>query len=124
MIPEGRKEDKKEKYRKPNKEIQYKENDKLKTKKKEQDEEENKANVYKNQHETDEDYKDINHLTIWDLPTNINKKELEFICRRFQKAQIVEIKRSKYKALAIVQVEKTNGKEIPQAIPVNNDKLV
>ena len=41
-----------------------------------------------------------------------------------KKAQIVRIKRSKYKALAIVQVEETNEKDIPWAIPVANNKLV
>jgi len=52
-------------------------------------------------------------LTIWDLPTDINKKELEYICRRFKKAHIVKVKKSKYKALAVVQVDKTDEKDIP-----------
>jgi hypothetical protein len=53
------------------------------------------------------------YITIWDLPTNINRRELEYICRRFKNAQIIRIKRSKYKALAIVQIEESKREDIP-----------
>jgi len=54
----------------------------------------------------------------------MNKKELEYMCRRMKRVQIVRIKRSKYKALAVIQVEKTDEEDVPWAIPVDNNKLV
>jgi hypothetical protein len=46
------------------------------------------------------------------------------MCRRMKGVQIVRIKRSKYKALAVIQVERTNEEDVPWAIPVDNNKLV
>ena len=44
--------------------------------------------------------------------------------QKFKKARIVRIKRSKFKALAVVQIGKADEKDVPWAIPVNNNKLV
>ena len=82
-----------------------------------------RTRMKEDQYKTHEKFDNRNHLTIWDLPTDINKKELEYICRKFEKAQIVRIKMSKYKALAVVQVERTD-KNTSWAIPVDNNKLV
>src|ERR1043165_2071980 len=46
------------------------------------------------------------------------------MCKRFKKANIVRIKRSKYKALAIIQMEKSREESLPWSIPVDNNKLV
>ena len=46
------------------------------------------------------------------------------MCRRFKKAHIVRIKRSKYKSLAIVQVEESEEGNTPWSIPVDKNKLV
>jgi len=62
---------------------------------------------------TKENFGNKSYITIWDLPTNINKREIEYICRRFKEAHIVEIKKSKYKALAIVQIGSTDRRNIP-----------
>jgi hypothetical protein len=65
-----------------------------------------------------------NYLTIWDLPANINRTELEFICRKIKKANIVRIKRSKYKALAVIKTDKYEDKDIPWSLPIDDNKLV
>jgi hypothetical protein len=83
----------------------------------------NKSKTNENQHEANEELENTSYITIWDLPTGINKRELEYICRRFRKVHIVRIKKSKYKALAVVKIERTY-EDIPWAIPVNNNKLV
>ena len=79
--------------------------------------------MIEDQHETNREAENENYLTIWDLPSDINKKELEYICRRFKKAQIIRIKRSRHRALAVIQVEEIY-EDIPWSIPVNNNKLV
>ncbi|CAG8646886.1 2956_t:CDS:2, partial [Paraglomus occultum] len=58
----------------------------------------NEAKINEDCCETEVKSDNKDYLTIWDLPTNINKKELEYICRRFKETHI--------------------------AIPVNNNKLV
>jgi len=72
----------------------------------------------------DEKSKGFNYITIWDLPADINKREIEYMCKRFKKANIVRIKRSKYKALAIIQTEELREESLPWSIPVGNNKLV
>src|ERR1043165_1312260 len=124
MIAEEKSEEMKGKQRKYNEEYLRKRNDTSKTREKDYEWEGNKAKKNQDCHKTDVVSDIKNYLTIWDLPTNINKKEQEYICRRFKDAHIVRIKRSKFKALAVVQIEKTNEEDIPWAIPVNNNKLV
>jgi len=124
MILEEEGKDKKEKQRKHDERYHKEKSDILKAKETNYRERENRIEMKENRYNTDKDFETENYLTIWDLPADINKKELEYICRRMKKAQIVRIKRSKYKALAIVQVEETNEKDIPWAIPVANNKLV
>ena len=42
-------------------------------------------------------------LTIWDLPVDVTEKEIKYICRNIKEIQIVRIKRSSNKALAVVK---------------------
>jgi hypothetical protein len=95
-------------------------------KKKEHEEQENRKESTEDQIDTKEEEKMQKHkyITIWDLPADINRKEIEYMCRRFKKAHITRIKRSKYKSLAIIQIEETKEDNIPWSIPVNNNKLV
>src|ERR1043166_6970332 len=44
--------------------------------------------------------------------------------KRFKKTNIIRIKRSKYKALAIIQTEELREKSLLWSIPVGNNKLV
>jgi hypothetical protein len=66
----------------------------------------------------------MTYLTIWDLPANINKREVEYICRRIKDVQIVCIKRFKYKALAVIQTQGIEEEDIPWSLPADNNKLV
>jgi hypothetical protein len=62
-------------------------------------------------------------LTIWDLPTNINEAELKYMCRSIKDVRVTKIKRSQYKALAVIEAGYMEEKNIPWAIPVGNSKL-
>ncbi|CAG8785999.1 19802_t:CDS:2, partial [Racocetra persica] len=99
------------KQRKYNEEYLRERNNASENKEKEYEEEKNKAKIVKDCHETDKRSDNRKYLTIWDLSTNINKKELEYICRKFKEAQIVRIKRSKFKTFAVV----TKGEEDHEA---------
>jgi hypothetical protein len=122
MIPEE-KEGSMKKQTQHSEKYQKRSNSKMRTKEEKQKWKENETKTNENQYEINEESENKNYLTIWDLPTNINKKEIEYICRRFRKAYIVRIKRSKYKALAVVKTEETH-EDTPWAIPVNSNKLV
>jgi hypothetical protein len=107
IIPEEEKEDQKRIQNKHLEEYQIKRNKVSKAEEKKTESRENKNKTIEDQHEINKEAENGNYLTIWDLPADINKKELEYICRRFRKAQIIKIKRSKHRALAIIQVEET-----------------
>src|SRR6185436_18731668 len=62
-------------------------------------------------------------LMIWDLPVNINIEEIYYLCRSIRGAKIDRIKRSKYKALAVIQTEKLEENNIPWALPIGTHKL-
>jgi hypothetical protein len=64
-----------------------------------------------------------NYLTIWDLPADINTEEVEYMCRSIKDAKISQIKRSKYKALAVIQVKNLSKESIPWALPIGVHKL-
>jgi hypothetical protein len=72
---------------------------------------------------TEENVKTGNYLTIWDLPPNINIEEVEHMCRNIKDAKIERIKRSKYKALAIVYTKNLREENIPWALPIGTHKL-
>src|SRR6185295_5242325 len=124
MIPEENEEKRKEKEKKCEEEhlkerniiLQYEKRRHERKRKEEMREESQKKSM--------EESKDPKYLTIWNLPANINRKEIEYMCRRFKEAHIVRIKRSKYKSLAIVQVEKSEEGNISWSIPVDKNKLV
>src|SRR6185436_3501783 len=65
----------------------------------------NKREPTKKEYEDDKKSNNMIELTIWDLPANINKREVEYMCRRIKDVQIVCIKRFKYKALAVIQTQ-------------------
>ena len=62
-------------------------------------------------------------LTIWDLPANINTEEVEHMCRSIKGACIKYIKRSKYKALAVIKTRKIEERSIPWSLPIGIHKL-
>ena len=64
-----------------------------------------------------------NYLTIWDLLVNINIEEVEHMCKNIKNAKVDRIKRSKYKALAIIYAEGIKEENIPWALPVGTHKL-
>jgi len=53
-----------------------------------------------------------NCFTIWDLPVNINAEKIRHMCKNFKKVQIKRIKKSKHKALAVVQADQLINKNI------------
>jgi hypothetical protein len=123
MIPEEDKERRKTEQKTYNNEYQNRKDKTTEHKKKSHRKEE----IQEKEENTDseeEEARNTKHITIWDLPADINKKELEYICRRFKNAQITEVKRSKYKALAIIQVEESGKRSTPWSIPVDNHKLI
>jgi len=63
------------------------------------------------------------YLTIWDLPANINTKEVDHMCRSIKGAQIKYIKRSKYKALAVIKAKEIEEGRIPWSLPIGTNKL-
>jgi hypothetical protein len=63
------------------------------------------------------------YLTIWDLPANINTKEVDHMCRSIKGAQIKYIKRSKYKALAVIKAKEIEEGRIPWSLPIETNKL-
>src|SRR6185295_8748181 len=69
-------------------------------------------------------FNNMTDLTIWDLPANINRREVEYICRRIKNVRIVCIKRFKYKALAVIQAQDIEEEDIPWSLPADNNKLV
>src|ERR1043165_927600 len=101
MIPEEEKEEKKREQKKYDKEYQERRNNMLRSEERRPEWKEKESRTKEDQYRANEKSDNRNYLTIWDLPTDINKKELEYICRKIEKAQIVRIKRSKYKALAV-----------------------
>ena len=52
--------------------------------------------------QTDEEVEINSYLTIWDLLADINTEEVEYMCKSIKSAKISWIKRSKYKALAVI----------------------
>ena len=62
-------------------------------------------------------------LTIWNLPSNINEKEIRYMCRSFKDTNIMRVKRSSYKALAVIEVSLDQEKDISWALPLGNNKL-
>jgi hypothetical protein len=62
-------------------------------------------------------------LTIWDLPVNIKYEEIEYMCRSLGNIHIVKVKRSKFKALAVIEVTSFNNEYTPWSLPLNNNKL-
>ena len=46
---------------------------------------------------------DLNYVTIWDLPTDIKHKEIYNMCRKFKEVQIVKIKKTRFKTLAVIE---------------------
>ena len=64
------------------------------------------------------------YLTIWNLPVNIKYEEIEYICRSLGSIHIVKIKRSQFKALAIIEVISSNEKYTLWSLPLDNNKLV
>jgi hypothetical protein len=85
----------------------------------------NKEEPYNDEYEKEErPSNNVTYLTIWDLPADINKKEVEYICRRIKDVQIVCIKRFKYKALAIIQMQSIREEDILWSLPADNNKLV
>jgi len=74
-------------------------------------------------HQPEENLKTNSFLMIWDLPVNNNIEEIENLCRSIRGAKIDRIKRSKYKALAVIQTEKLEEDNIPWALPIGTHKL-
>ncbi|CAG8634850.1 11342_t:CDS:1, partial [Paraglomus occultum] len=70
--------------------------------------------------EKDDDKKASRLLTIWDLPPDINEKEIRYMCRSFKKLHIIRIKRSQYKALAVIEVGFIEKENIPWSLPLGN----
>ena len=46
---------------------------------------------------------DLNYVTIWDLPTDIRHREIYDMCRKFNDVQIVKVKKTRFKALAVIE---------------------
>lgn len=66
----------------------------------------------------------MKYLTIWDLPPDVNKREIEYMCRSLEKMQIVKIKRTQYKALAVVETTTRSYENNPWSLPIDNNNLV
>jgi hypothetical protein len=127
MIPEDKekKERKKEEPKDYKKEWQDKGKHTLSFKKEKFKEGINREESCKNEYEEEERLNsNMTYLTIWDLPANINKREVEYICRRIKDMQIICIKRFKYKALAVIQTQGIEEEDIPWSLPADNNKLV
>jgi hypothetical protein len=73
---------------------------------------------------TDDDSNQYNYFTIWDLPANINSEEIKHICKNIRKAQVIRIKRSKFKALAVIRTDCLTEENIPWSLPIGIHKLV
>jgi hypothetical protein len=127
MIPEDKekKERKKEEPKDYKKELQDKEKHTPSFRKEKFKEGINREESRKDEYEEEERLNsNVTYLTIWDLPANINKREVEYICRRIKDVQIICIKRFKYKALAVIQTQGIEEEDIPWSLPADNNKLV
>jgi hypothetical protein len=64
------------------------------------------------------------YITIWDLPANVKHEEIEYMCRSLGDIHIVKVKRTQFKALAIIEVTSDNSNYTPWSLPLNNNNLV
>jgi len=67
---------------------------------------------------------DINRLTIWDLPADISHRKIESMCRSIENARVIRIKRSQFKALAIIETTNRSYMKTPWSLPLDDSKLV
>ena len=72
---------------------------------------------------TEDDLEEESLLMIWDLLANINTEEVEHMCRSIKGACVKYIKRSKYKALAVIKTRKIEERSIPWSLPIGIYKL-
>ena len=72
---------------------------------------------------TEDDLEEESLLMIWNLPANINTEEVEHMCRSIKGACVKYIKRSKYKALAVIKTRKIEERSIPWSLPIGIHKL-
>ena len=66
---------------------------------------------------------DLNYVTIWDLPTDIRHREIYDMCRKFNDVQIVKVKKTRFKALAVIETTSKWHKNMPWVLPYSNNKL-
>jgi len=82
-----------------------------------------KTEVESLQTENVEEAETTRYLTIWDLPSDINEKELKYMCRSMKNMHIIWIKRSQYKALAVVTTDYDEEKDNIWTLPLGSHKL-
>ena len=64
-----------------------------------------------------------NTVTIWDLPLDIKHREIYDMCRKFKEVQIVKVKKTKRKALAVIETSSKWHTNMPWVLPYGNNKL-
>ncbi|HXF29643.1 MAG TPA: RNA-binding protein, partial [Chlamydiales bacterium] len=62
-------------------------------------------------------------ITIWDLPVDINKKNISYMCRSFKNVNVLRIRKTSFKASAVVEISGRNVVNIPWSLPIGNGKL-
>ena len=66
----------------------------------------------------------ICQATVWDLPADISWQEVNYLCKNLGKSKDIHIKRSRFKALAIIELENERDKKLPWVVPFENGRLV
>ena len=67
---------------------------------------------------------EICQATVWDLPADISWQEVNYLCKNLGKSKDIHIKRSRFKALAIIELENERDKKLPWVVPLENGRLV
>ena len=63
-------------------------------------------------------------ITIWDLPEDINSKEVRYMCKKLGDIEDMYIKRKGGRALAVVEFsEVVENKDIPWVLPIGDGRL-
>lgn len=71
-----------------------------------------------------QNFREDNYLTIWDLPVNIDLREVKHACRNIKGWENIRIKRSRFRAVAVLRLqEDMPDKKLPWVVPLESGKL-